>query len=96
MATGKIYIIPAIVRDLYFLRLAICAERTTSEDIRRSFEVIKRATDRVMSMHFVIEGKHKLTIDIDISPLRLHGSCDEDEETSGMNGNYIGDVSPLR
>ncbi|KAH3887330.1 aromatic-L-amino-acid decarboxylase-like [Dreissena polymorpha] len=96
MATGKIYIIPAIVRDLYFLRLAICAERTTSEDIRRSFEVIKRATDRVMSMHFVIEGKHKPTIDIDISPLRLHGSCDEDEETSGTNGNHIGDVSPLR
>nr|ALG64483.1 dopa decarboxylase [Meretrix meretrix] len=80
VADGRLYLIPAIARDIYFLRLAVCAERTTSEDIRYSFAVIKSCTDRVMRRYIPLnDPKHKATIDIDISPKRLHGSSKEDD-----------------
>lgn len=80
VADGRLYLIPAIARDIYFLRLAVCSERTTSEDIRYSFSVVKSCTDIVMKRHIPLnDPKHKPTIDIDISPKRLHGSSVEDE-----------------
>ncbi|KAJ8299673.1 hypothetical protein KUTeg_023733, partial [Tegillarca granosa] len=45
---GRIYLIPAFVRNLYFLRLAVVAERTTSEDIQYSFDVIKQCANNVL------------------------------------------------
>lgn len=97
VAEGKIYIIPAISGNLYFLRLAICAERTTVDDVHFSFNVIKTCTDRVMHTHFIREDKqHKPTIDIDISPFRRHSTSSIDNEvdfrfkdlviTNGING----------
>ncbi|XP_069133967.1 aromatic-L-amino-acid decarboxylase-like [Argopecten irradians] len=45
---GRIYLIPAIVHNVYTLRLAICAERTNSDDIAFSFSVIKTCADAIM------------------------------------------------
>lgn len=77
MADGRIYLIPAISSDLYFLRFAICAERTTSDDIKYSFNVIKTCTERTLKFPFTKNGFiHKPLIDIDASPRRLHGLKD--------------------
>ncbi|KAK3593991.1 hypothetical protein CHS0354_040735 [Potamilus streckersoni] len=63
---GRIYLIPAFVRNIYFLRLAICAERTTSDDIKFSFQVIKSCTDRLLQKVSLKNGyKHVPVIDID-------------------------------
>ena len=75
LADGRIYLIPAISEDLYFLRFAICAERTTSDDVKFSFSVIKTCADRMLRIPFTKNGFiHKPLIDIDASPKRLHGS----------------------
>ncbi|XP_060564972.1 aromatic-L-amino-acid decarboxylase-like [Ruditapes philippinarum] len=89
VADGRLYLIPAIARDIYFLRLAVCSERTTSEDIRYSFGVIKSCTDIMMKCHLpTADPKHKPMIDIDISPRRLHVISENDVEnvSRGMNG----------
>ena len=63
---GRIYLIPAFVRNVYYLRFAICAERTTSEDIKYSFGVIKDCTDRLLKKYSVRNGfRHQPIIDID-------------------------------
>ena len=74
---GRIYLIPAISDDLYFLRFAICAERTTSEDVKFSFDVIRTCADRILKKPFIKNGLvHTPLIDIDASPKRLHNSID--------------------
>ena len=52
LADARIYLIPAISEDLYFLRFAICAERTTSDDVKFSFNVIKTCADRMLRLPF--------------------------------------------
>jgi len=91
MLGGRIYLIPAISNELYFLRFAICAERITIDDIRYSFSVIKTSVDVVMCKHFTAhDRKHKPTIDIDISPRRIHStSSDVEEIESGMKNNHL-------
>lgn len=53
---GRIYLIPAFVRNLYFLRLAVVAERTTSEDIQYSFDVIKQCANNVLKRFSLKNG----------------------------------------
>lgn len=91
VAGGCIYLIPAISRDLYFLRLAICSERITMDDIRYSFNVIKSCADQVMRQHFTVKDRlHKPKIDIDISPRRLQSTSSEDDDVdSKVNGLHI-------
>ena len=63
---GRIYMIPAFCRDVYFLRLAVVAERTTPDDIRYSFEVIKACADRVLSNMGDMDGDGPVVVDIDL------------------------------
>ncbi|KAK3101688.1 hypothetical protein FSP39_005488 [Pinctada imbricata] len=66
LADGRIYLIPAFVRNVYFLRFAICAERTTSEDIQFSFRVIQECLDKVVKKHSMKNGfNHQPIIYID-------------------------------
>ena len=105
VADGRLYLIPAIARDIYFLRLAVCSERTTSEDIRYSFGVIKSCTDAMMKNHLpTMDPKHKPTIDIDISPRRMHMTPEDDLQIVcqaindvSLNGNSLdsNDHSPV-
>lgn len=64
---GRIYMIPALCRDVYFLRLAVVAERTTSEDIRFSFEVIKTYADKVLRSSGDFKEDEPVFVDIDLS-----------------------------
>lgn len=64
---GRIYMIPALCRDVYFLRLAVVAERTTSEDIRFSFEVIKTCADKVLRSSGDFKEDEPVFVDIDLS-----------------------------
>lgn len=64
---GRIYMIPALCRDVYFLRLAVVAERTTSEDIRFSFEVIKTCADKVLRSSRDFQQDEPVVVDIDLS-----------------------------
>lgn len=59
--------IPALCRDVYFLRLAVVAERTTSEDIRFSFEVIKTCADKVLRSSRDFKQDEPVVVDIDLS-----------------------------
>ncbi|XP_033753053.1 aromatic-L-amino-acid decarboxylase-like [Pecten maximus] len=53
---GRIYLIPAIVHNIYTLRLAICAERTNLDDIAFSFSVIRSCSDRVTKEFQATDG----------------------------------------
>lgn len=64
---GRIYMIPALCRDVYFLRLAVVAERTISEDIRFSFEVIKTCADKVLRSSRDFQQDEPVVVDIDLS-----------------------------
>lgn len=64
---GRIYMIPALCRDVYFLRLAVVAERTTSEDIRFSFKVIKTCADKVLRSSGDFKEDEPVFVDIDLS-----------------------------
>ena len=44
---GTIHMVPSKVKDTYFLRLAICASRTTNSDIQLAWDVIKKLTDKM-------------------------------------------------
>jgi len=41
---------------MYYLRFAVCAERTNSDDIRFSFDIIKKCADKVTASHHVMSG----------------------------------------
>ncbi|KAK3087862.1 hypothetical protein FSP39_011631 [Pinctada imbricata] len=45
----RIHIVPSKVKDTYFLRLAICASRTTSQDVRLAWNVTREITNGLMS-----------------------------------------------
>ncbi|XP_046342768.2 aromatic-L-amino-acid decarboxylase-like [Haliotis rufescens] len=63
---GRIYIIPAIARDVYYLRLAVCAQATTSDDIRFTFNVFLECTERVLGKFNEKNGvNYRPMIDID-------------------------------
>lgn len=62
----RIFLIPALDKGVYFLRFAVCAERTNSRDIEYSFNVIKECTNNVMKNYAMTISKQKsITIDID-------------------------------
>lgn len=59
--------VPSFSRDVYFLRLAVVAERTTSEDIRFSFEVVKTCADKVLRSSSDFKEDEPVVVDIDLS-----------------------------
>lgn len=43
---GKIHLVPSKIRDVYFLRMAVCSRYTESEDIKFSWQEVQTlATD---------------------------------------------------
>jgi aromatic-L-amino-acid decarboxylase len=44
-AGGKIHLVPSKMKDVFFLRLAICAPSTQSSDVIRAWDVIKATAD---------------------------------------------------
>lgn len=46
-ADGRIHMVPAKVKDVYFLRFAICASRTNSDDVNFSWKVIQEVTEKI-------------------------------------------------
>ncbi|WAR30449.1 DDC-like protein [Mya arenaria] len=46
-ADGRIHMVPSIVKEVYFLRFAICASRTTSDDVRFAWNVIKELASKM-------------------------------------------------
>lgn len=46
---GKIHLVPSKVRDTYFLRLAVCSRYTNSDDIRQSWEEVRKRADEVLA-----------------------------------------------
>lgn len=46
--TKNIYLCPALVKDKYIIRLAICAKSTTVEDIEYSWREIQRLGDQIL------------------------------------------------
>ena len=47
-ADGRIYMVPAECKAVYFLRFAVCATRTEAEDIEFAWNVIVELTDRLL------------------------------------------------
>ncbi|XP_052132725.1 aromatic-L-amino-acid decarboxylase-like [Frankliniella occidentalis] len=46
---GKIHLVPSKVRDVYFLRLAVCSRYTNSDDIRQSWDEVRTQADEVLA-----------------------------------------------
>ncbi|XP_076436564.1 aromatic-L-amino-acid decarboxylase-like [Babylonia areolata] len=44
----KVHILPAMMKDVYFLRLAICGPYVTSSDIKYTWDVIRQAADVIL------------------------------------------------
>ncbi|KAL4219037.1 hypothetical protein ACF0H5_021620 [Mactra antiquata] len=44
---GRIHMVPAKVKDIYFLRLAICASRSNSGDVTFAWKVIQEVTEKL-------------------------------------------------
>ncbi|XP_021356996.1 aromatic-L-amino-acid decarboxylase-like [Mizuhopecten yessoensis] len=80
---GRIYLIPAIVHNIYTLRLAICAERTNSDDIAFSFSVIQSCSDRVLKRFPPTDDLRKAVIDVSDSQCSIE-----------TNGKYSNGDSP--
>ncbi|KAM7249262.1 hypothetical protein ACFE04_019449 [Oxalis oulophora] len=47
-ASGKIHLVPSKIRDLYFLRFAVCSRFTKSPDIRFSWDEIRHLAGQVL------------------------------------------------
>jgi aromatic-L-amino-acid decarboxylase len=45
---GRIHLVPSKFQETYFLRFAVCASRTTSDDIKFSWNVIKELSKKVL------------------------------------------------
>lgn len=46
-ADKRIHLVPASMNGIYFLRLSICSEKTTSDDVKFASIVIKELTDKL-------------------------------------------------
>ncbi|KAK7066047.1 hypothetical protein SK128_006333 [Halocaridina rubra] len=46
---GVVHLVPGAFRNIYYLRLAVCSRFTESEDIKKSWNEIKKQTDSVLS-----------------------------------------------
>ena len=46
---GKIYMVPGIVNDIYYVRFAICAEATEEHHVDYAWNIIKKFTDIILS-----------------------------------------------
>lgn len=46
---GVIHLVPSKVRDVYFLRLAICSRYTNSDDIRGSWDEVRTQADELLA-----------------------------------------------
>ena len=44
----RIHMVPSIIRGVYFLRFAICASRTTSEDVKYAWKVIQEIAKKIL------------------------------------------------
>ncbi|XP_052065800.1 aromatic-L-amino-acid decarboxylase-like [Mytilus californianus] len=65
----RIFLIPAFDKKIYFLRFAICAERTNSRDVEYSFGVIRDCANNVLAVHSKTPLKHTpVIVDIDQQP----------------------------
>ena len=47
-ATGKMYTVPSVVNGKYCLRLALGSERVKDEDIKETWEIVRRITDDIV------------------------------------------------
>ena len=50
-ADGKIHLVPSKMKDVFFLRLAICAPDSQTSDVKHAWEVIQKAADAVLTSH---------------------------------------------
>lgn len=82
---GKIYMIPAFSRGTYFLRLAVVAERTTTDDIQYSYDVIRRCADKVLSSSVDSEADEPVVVDIDL-PRKKSSVNGDNRDTVRVNG----------
>lgn len=48
-SNGKIHLVPSKIKDLYFLRFAICSRYTQSPDVRFSWDEIKQLATNVLA-----------------------------------------------
>lgn len=46
---GRIHLVPSKFRDIYFLRFAVCASRTTSDDVKFAWKVIQELSRKYLS-----------------------------------------------
>lgn len=49
IADRRLLITPSSFRDDYFLRFAICSERTTPDDVLYSWSVIKELAEKILA-----------------------------------------------
>lgn len=61
----RIFLIPAFDKNVYFLRLAICAERTNSDDVQYSFSVVRDCATNVLALQSKTSKNSRPVIDID-------------------------------
>lgn len=61
----RIFLIPAFDKNVYFLRFAICAERTNSDDVQYSFSVVRDCATNVLALHSKTSKNSHPVIDID-------------------------------
>lgn len=48
-ADGRIHIVPSEVKKVYFLRFAVCATRTTPDDVIFAWNVIKELASKILA-----------------------------------------------
>ena len=46
---GRVYVVGASSKGVYFIRLAICAQRTSEESLRGVFEIFKNMATEVIN-----------------------------------------------
>lgn len=56
-ARGVIHLVPSKIRDVYFLRLAICSRLTGEKDIDISWKEVKEAADEILSQKNGVNGE---------------------------------------
>nr|CAD7419356.1 unnamed protein product [Timema poppensis] len=49
-ARGKVYMIPATVRELFVLRFVVCSRLTESRDVRFAWDEVKTVADEVLGV----------------------------------------------
>lgn len=66
---GRIHLVPGKIRDMYFIRFAVCASSTESSDITLAWNIVKELATSLLEE----ENSDVSTNDSNLSPEGING-----------------------